>query len=54
MAGDPQTFALAALFSFQGANKKRANREQFPTALGRGRSGHDGYHIAADMACQGM
>ncbi|MGB6600322.1 MAG: hypothetical protein WBE77_04460, partial [Candidatus Cybelea sp.] len=51
MAGDPQTFALAALFSFQGAN---TNRERFHRPRrARGRSGHVGYHIATYMACQG-
>jgi catechol 2,3-dioxygenase-like lactoylglutathione lyase family enzyme len=55
MAGDPQTFALAALFSFQGANteikttRERVHRPRWA----RGRSGHDGYHIATYMACQG-
>jgi hypothetical protein len=65
--GDPQTFALAALFSFQGANPnptppKRVNRprrgHQAPETLraspagGTGQARRLSYH--AKMACQGM
>jgi hypothetical protein len=66
-AGDPQTFALAALFSFQGANRSPALQSESTDRAGgakrQGRCGlarpaapvrHDGYHIAAKIACQGI
>jgi hypothetical protein len=53
MVGDPQTLCACCTVQFSRSEIHDGPRASPPTAQGGGRSGHDGYHIAADMACQG-